>query len=92
MQKWACHNPATIFQIEKRGFIREGYYADLVLVDTNAPQLVEKKTILYKCGWSPFEGVTFSSSVTHTFVNGILMFNKGVFNNTKKGKRITFNR
>tara|TARA_B110000003_G_scaffold172618_1_gene172167 strand:- start:7896 stop:9230 length:1335 start_codon:yes stop_codon:yes gene_type:complete len=88
----ACHNPATIFQIEKRGFIREGYYADLVLVDTNAPQLVEKKTILYKCGWSPFEGVTFSSSVTHTFVNGILMFNKGVFNNTKKGKRITFNR
>ena len=88
----ACHNPATIFQIEKRGFIREGYYADLVLVDTNAPQLVEKKTILYKCGWSPFEGVTFSSSVTHTFVNGILMFNKGVFNNNKKGKRITFNR
>ena len=88
----ACHNPAKIFQIEKRGFIKEGYFADLVLVDTKAPQTVNKETILYKCGWSPFEGITFSSSITHTFVNGVLMYDHGVFNNTVKGKRITFNR
>ena len=86
----ACHNPAKIFQIEKRGFVREGYFADLVLVDLHAPQTVTKENILYKCGWSPFEGITFSSSVTHTFVNGVLMYNHGVFNTTAKGKRITF--
>ena len=74
----ACHNPAIIFQIENRGFIREGYYADLVLIDLKAPQTVCKENILYKCGWSPFEGITFSSSVTHTFVNGVLMYHEGV--------------
>ena len=88
----ACHNPAIIFQIENRGFIREGYYADLVLIDLKASQTVCKENILYKCGWSPFEGTTFSSSVTHTFVNGVLMYHEGVFNNEVKGKRITFNR
>ena len=88
----ACHNPAKIFQIEKRGFVREGYFADLVLVDLHAPQTVTKENILYKCGWSPFEGITFSSSVTHTFVNGVSMYNHGVFNTTAKGKRITFDR
>ena len=88
----ACHNPAIIFQIENRGFIREGYYADLVLIDLKAPQTVCKENILYKCGWSPFEGTTFSSSVTHTFVNGVLIYREGVFNNEVKGKRITFNR
>ena len=88
----ACHNPAIIFQIENRGFIREGYYADLVLIDLKAPQTVCKENILYKCGWSPFEGTTFSSSVTHTFVNGVLMYNEGTFNDDVKGKRITFNR
>ena len=88
----ACHNPAKIFQIEKRGFIREGYFADLVLIDLDAPQTVAKENILYKCGWSPFEGITFSSKVTHTFVNGVLMYDHGVFNTTVKGKRITFNR
>jgi len=88
----ACHNPAKIFQIEKRGFIREGYFADLVLVDMKAAQTVSKENILYKCGWSPFEGITFSSSVTHTFVNGVLIYNQGVFNTSTKGKRITFNR
>lgn len=88
----ACHNPAKIFQIEKRGFIREGYFADLVLIDLDAPQTVAKENILYKCGWSPFEGITFSSKVTHTFVNGVLMYDHGVFNTTIKGKRITFNR
>ena len=88
----ACHNPAIIFQIENRGFIKEGYYADLVLIDPKAPQTVCKENILYKCGWSPFEGTTFSSSVTHTFVNGVLIYHEGVFNNEVKGKRITFNR
>ena len=86
------HNPAKLFQIEKRGFIREGYFADLVLIDTNKPQTVSKENLLYKCGWSPFEGTTFSSSITHTFVNGNLMYNNGVFNDEIKGKRITFNR
>lgn len=86
------HNPAKLFQIEKRGFIKEGFYADLVLIDTNKPQTVSKDNILYKCGWSPFEGTTFSSTITHTFVNGNLMYNEGVFNDEIKGKRLTFNR
>jgi dihydroorotase len=86
------HNPAKLFQIEKRGFIKEGYFADIVLIDVNKPQTVSKDNILYKCGWSPFEGTTFSSTITHTFVNGHLMYNNGVFNDTVKGKRITFNR
>ncbi len=86
------HNPAKLFQIEKRGFIKEGYFADLVLIDTNKPYTVSKDNLLYKCGWSPFEGTTFSSSITHTFVNGNLMYNEGVFNEEVKGKRITFNR
>jgi dihydroorotase len=86
------HNPAILFQIEKRGFIKEGYFADLVLIDTNKPQTVSKDNILYKCGWSPFEGTTFSSTITHTFVNGNLMYKNGVFNDKIKGKRITFNR
>jgi dihydroorotase len=88
----ACHNPAIIFQIENRGFIKKGYYADLVLIDPKAPQTVCKENIFYKCGWSPFEGTTFSSSVTHTFVNGVLMYHEGTFNDDIKGKRITFNR
>ncbi|MDD7915430.1 dihydroorotase [Polaribacter ponticola] len=86
------HNPAKLFQIEKRGFIKEGYYADLVLIDTNKSQTVSKDNILYKCGWSPFEGSTFSSTITHTFVNGNLIYNNGVFNDNIKGKRLTFNR
>jgi dihydroorotase len=86
------HNPAKLFQIEKRGFIKEGYFADLVLIDTNKPQTVSKENIVYKCGWSPFEGATFSSRITHTFVNGNLMYNNGVFDDKIKGKRITFNR
>lgn len=88
----ACHNPAKIFQIEKRGFIREGYYADLVLVDNDQPQTVSRDNVLYKCGWSPFEGTTFSSTITHTFVNGVLMYDNGVFDDTTKGKRLTFDR
>ena len=88
----ACHNPAKIFQVEKRGFIREGYHADLVLLDDQKPQTVHKDNILYKCGWSPFEGTTFSSTVTQTFVNGVLMYDNGVFDDVNKGKRVTFNR
>ena len=87
-----CHNPAILFQIEKRGFIRKGYYADLVLVDIASPWTVNKDNILYKCGWSPFEGTTFYSKITHTFVNGNLIFNKGKFNDKIKGKRLLFNR
>lgn len=86
------HNPAKLFQIEKRGFIKEGYFADLVLIDSKKPQTVSKENVLYKCGWSPFEGTTFSSTITQTFVNGNLIYNEGVFNDDIKGKRLTFNR
>jgi len=86
------HNPAKLFKIEKRGFIKEGYFADLVLIDPKQSQTVTKENVLYKCGWSPFEGTTFSSTITHTFVNGNLIYNEGVFNNDIKGKRLTFNR
>lgn len=86
------HNPAKLFQIEKRGFIKEGYFADLVLINPNKSQTVSRENILYKCGWSPFEGTTFSSTITHTFVNGNLIYDNGVFNEIKKGKRLTFNR
>ena len=87
-----CHNPAILFQIQKRGFIKKGYYADLVLVDINAPHTVTKETLLYKCGWSPFEGTTFNSKITHTFVNGKLIYNQGIFDSKTKGKPLTFNR
>lgn len=87
-----CHNPAKLFQIDKRGYIREGYYADLVLVDTHKSQLVNKENILYKCGWSPFEGTKFGATITHTFVNGNLVYHDGVFNDEIKGKRVEFNR
>jgi len=86
------HNPAKLFQIEKRGFIKEGYFADVVLIDPNKPQTVTKENILYKCGWSPFEGNTFSHSITHTFVNGNLVYENGKFNENIRGKRLTFNR
>ncbi len=87
-----CHAPAQIFQIEKRGFIKENYFADLVLVDLNAPQKVEKETILAKCAWSPFEGITFKSSVTHTFVNGNLVYENGKIIESVPGQRLLFER
>jgi len=87
-----CHNPAILFKIEKRGFIKKGFYADLVLVDLNKTQTVSKDNILYKCGWSPFEGTEFSSTITHTFVNGNLIYDQGKFNESIKGKRLVFNR
>jgi dihydroorotase len=86
------HNVAECFQISNRGFIREGYAADLVLVDLNKPQTVAKSNILYKCGWSPFEGVTFSASVCNTFVNGNHVYNNGKIDETVKGQRLIFNR
>jgi dihydroorotase len=86
------HNPAILFEIEKRGYVKEGYFADLVLVDPKKSWKVAKENILYKCGWSPFEGTTFSSTITHTFVNGTLMYEEGNFNEEIKGKRLTFNR
>ena len=87
-----CHNPAILFEVEKRGYIREGYYADLVVVDVNNPWTVNKDNILYKCGWSPFEGTTFKSRITHTFVNGGLAYENFKFYDTKYAKRLTFNR
>lgn len=88
----ACHNPAILFDVEKRGYIREGYYADLVIVDANSPWTVNKGNILYKCGWSPFEGNTFKSRITHTFLNGKLVYNNFKVLNVKAAKRLTFNR
>lgn len=87
-----CHNPAKIFKIEKRGFIREGYFADIALIDVNSPWMVSKQNILYKCGWSPFEGTTFKSKITHTFVNGNLVYENGNINEEKHGQRLLFNR
>lgn len=87
-----CHNPAKLFQIEKRGFIREGYFADLVLVDLNAPWRAGKDTNAYKCGWSPFDGYTFNSKVSHTFVNGHLAYENGQFSQERNAKRLTFDR
>ena len=86
------HNPATVFQISKRGFIREGYYADLALVDLDRSWKVENENILSKCGWSPFHGRVFQSMVTDTFVSGHLAFSDGKFNETMKGQRLSFDR
>jgi len=87
-----CHNPAVAFQIQKRGFIREGYFADLVLVDLNKPWEVKKDNIKSKCGWSPFEGVTFRSAVTHTIVSGHLAYAGGEFDDSNRGLRLEFER
>ena len=87
-----CHNPAICFQVEKRGFLRKGYFADMILVDLSTKWDVNSDNILYKCKWSPFEGKTFNSRVTHTFVNGHLAYCKGKFDENKKGMRLTFER
>jgi dihydroorotase len=85
------HNVADLFRIQDRGYIREGYWADLVLVDLDAPWEVKKENILYKCGWSPFEGHTFKSKVTHTIVSGNLVYEEGAFQEEVKGQRLLFN-
>ncbi|MGL5730196.1 MAG: amidohydrolase family protein, partial [Bacteroidales bacterium] len=84
------HAPAELFRIEKRGFIRTGYFADLVLVDPNKDWTVTKDNILYKCGWSPFEGYTFKHTVEKTFVNGNLVYNNGTFDDVCHGKELIF--
>lgn len=87
-----AHNPAKIFKIEKRGFIKVGYYADLVIVNTGLPWSVKKENILAKCGWSPFEGFTFKSRITHTFVNGQLVYNNFKVKEVPYGQRLLFDR
>ena len=86
------HAVADCFQIQDRGYIREGYYADLVLADLDMPSTVTKDKLLYQCGWSPLEGFRFPATITHTFVNGHLAYNQGVFDETVKGQRLLFNR
>ena len=87
-----CHNPAKIFKIEKRGFIKVGFYADLVIVNPGLPWSVKKENILAKCGWSPFEGYTFKSRITHTFVNGELVYQNFKVKDVPVGKRLLFDR
>lgn len=87
-----CHAPAELFQVDRRGYLREGYYADLVLVDPEAPWTVSTGNILYKCGWSPLEGTTFKHSVITTFVNGKPVFDHGIHNTTINSMRLLFNR
>ncbi|AQG81695.1 dihydroorotase [Spirosoma montaniterrae] len=87
-----CHAPADCFQIDRRGYIREGYWADLVLVDPDTPTTVSKQNILYQCGWSPLEGHTFSNTITHTIVSGTLAYQNGQFMTDQPGQRMLFNR
>lgn len=87
-----AHSPAVLFNVRKRGFIREGYHADLIVVDLNTSWKVNKSNILYKCGWSPLEGTTLRSEVVQTFVNGNLVYDYGQFNETVKGQRLLFDR
>ena len=87
-----CHNPAKIFKIEKRGFVKEGYFADLVIVNPSLPWSVKSENILSKCGWSPFENFTFKSRITHTFVNGELVYNNFKVKDVRNGKRLLFDR
>jgi dihydroorotase len=86
------HAPAQCFQIKERGYIREGYFADLVMVDMDRSNTVKKENILYKCGWSPLEGFVFPATITNTFVNGHLVYGNGVFNESKQGMRLQFER
>jgi len=85
-----CHAPAELFRIDSRGYIREGYYADMVLIDPNENWTVSHENILYKCGWSPFEGYEFSHKVVTTFVNGRKIYDNGIFDTTVKGRRLNY--
>ncbi len=87
-----CHNPAILFEIEKRGYVKEGYKADLVIINPNAEITVLKENILSKCGWSPLENETFHSEITHTFVNGFLAYENGKVSSEKHGERLLFER
>jgi len=86
------HAVADCFQVKERGYIREGYYADLVIVDMNQSYTVSKENILYKCGWSPLEGKQFPATITHSFVNGHLVYGNGVWNESQQGQRLSFDR
>ena len=90
--KLMCHNPAELYQIKGRGFIREGYYADLVLVDLNHEKVIKNDDMLYKCGWTPYGGMKAKSQVTHTFVNGNLVYHDGIVEANIFGKPLEFNR
>lgn len=87
-----CHRPAELFRVEKRGFLREGYFADIAIVNLEHPWVVSPSNILYKCGWSPFEGQVFGAKVTHTLVNGELAYADGTVNDSTRGLRLTFTR
>jgi len=86
-----CYAPATMLKINKRGFVRKGYFADLVLVNPSYPWTVSKENVISKCGWSPFEGQEFHARITHTFVNGQLVFENGIINESRKGEALHFN-
>jgi dihydroorotase len=88
----SCHNPAILFQLDRRGYIREGYFADLTVVSENRPWTVSKGNVLYKCGWSPFEGAQFNSTVRYTFVNGHLAYDNGKISGKRNAMRLQFNR
>ena len=87
-----AHSVADIFQIQDRGYLREGYWADLAIIDLEKPLKVEKSNLLYKCGWSPFEGHQFSSSISKTFVSGQLVYADGAIIEGNPGQRMLFNR
>lgn len=87
-----CHAPADCFQVKNRGYLREGYFADIAIVDIQKEYTISKENILYKCGWSPLENKTFKGEVTQTFVNGNLVYNNGLFDESKKGQRLLFSR
>ena len=87
-----CHNPAVLYQIDRRGFIREGYHADLVMIDMKANHLISNEKEYSKCNWTPYDGTEVHSQVTHTFVNGNLVYENGVFHEDSRGERLLFNR
>ena len=87
-----CHAPADCFQVKNRGYLREGYFADIAIVDIQKEYTITNQNILYKCGWSPLENKTFKGEVTQTFVNGNLVYNNGLFDESKKGQRLLFSR
>jgi len=87
-----CHANAVLYQIKERGYLREGYYADMVIVDMNTPWTVGKENILSRCGWSPLEGFTFPATIEKTFVNGQMVYGNGAWNESVKGKRLLFDR
>ena len=87
-----CHNPAMLYRIDRRGFIREGYFADLVLVDVNVNKLITNEEVCYKCGWTPYDGTAVHAQVTHTFVNGNLVYENGLFHEESRGQRLSFTR